>query len=612
MTLKGKECSYTPIGVVSVSIAMAVWAGIAAPARAQTVLNEEAKLPAPGGATSDTFGQSVGLSGDVMIVGVNGDDDLGSNSGSAYIYRYNGLSWGQPVKLTASDGAANDQFGYAVAVSGQTVVVGAVNDDGTGSAYVFRFDGSQWNEEAKLVASDAASGDNFGYQVGIDGDVVIVGAWLDDDAGSGSGAAYVYRFDGSDWQPEAKLTALDAAAGDGFGEFVSISGNAAIIGAPFNDDFGSNSGSAYIFRFNGSSWVQEAKFAGAGTGPNDRFGDAVAISGDAVAVAAPFDDDFGSNAGAVYMFRYDGMAWNAKGKLTASDAAAEDLFGFHVSMCGDVLAVGARNDDDMGTDSGSAYIFRYDGTTWDEDVKLVASDGTAFDYGGYAVAVCGNAVVSAPFDDIGATNTGSVYFYQLVVDSDGDGLSDEDELVYETDPYDPDTDDDGFLDSTEVMMAEGTGCPSPINPDSDGDTILDGAEADLGTSPCSADTDGDGVADNIDDQPTEPGVSAGFIEAALVDVSNEIQVMSLGSFEGRNDNSRKGRRTALGNKLQSAARDIADGDLLSGYDKILNDILPKIDGDASPSDWMENVADRDALFADLDLITSLIAWDLIE
>ena len=155
------------------------------------------------------------------------------------------------VKLTASDAAAGDGFGISVSISGDLAIVGAPLDDdvsfASGSAYIFRRGGGIWSQEAKLTASDAAAGDAFGFSVSINGDLAIVGALQDDDAGTFSGSAYIFRRNGTSWSEEAKLTASDAASVDLFGIFVSISGDLAIVGAQGDDDAGSGSGSAYVY-----------------------------------------------------------------------------------------------------------------------------------------------------------------------------------------------------------------------------------------------------------------------------------------------------------------------------------------------------------------------------
>ncbi|GAF91309.1 unnamed protein product, partial [marine sediment metagenome] len=209
-------------------------AGGANPALAQP-LNETAKLVPSDGAQDDNSGYSVAISGDTAVVGAYADDDNGSSSGSAYVFRYNGSSWAEEQKLLASDGEANDYFGHAVAISGDTAVVGAYGDDdngsSSGSAYVFRYNGSNWSEEQKLLAFGGGVGDQFGYSVAISGDAIVIGAPYDDDNGSNSGSAYVFRYTGGNWMLQAMLLASDGEANDYFGRAVAISGDTAVVGA---------------------------------------------------------------------------------------------------------------------------------------------------------------------------------------------------------------------------------------------------------------------------------------------------------------------------------------------------------------------------------------------
>jgi len=223
---------------------------------------EQAKLIAGDGGLGQRFGCSVGIHGDNAVVGACWDDDTGVFGGSLYIFGHstvNGLlSWTQQAKLTASDGATGDEFGYSVAIDGSTLVVGGIQfGSGSGFAYVYSYTktGSSfsWTEQAKLVPIDSADGDHFGISVAISGNTVVVGAYLDDDNGDSSGSAYIYKrsVDGAivSWSQQAKLTASDGANGGfGFGYSVSISNSTLVIGAPWNDMHGSNSGSAYLYQ----------------------------------------------------------------------------------------------------------------------------------------------------------------------------------------------------------------------------------------------------------------------------------------------------------------------------------------------------------------------------
>jgi hypothetical protein len=187
------------------------------------------------------------------LVGASGDDDNGSDSGSAYVFRFDGNSWVEEQKLVASDGALRDGFGCSVAISGDVALAGASGDDdngiASGSVYLFRYSGSSWVQEQKLLASDGAAGDLFGSSVDISGDITLVGASCDGDYGSKSGSAYIFRYNGSSWVQERKLIASDGENSDRFGYSVAVKGLKALVGAFRKDDFGFDTGSAYVFDF---------------------------------------------------------------------------------------------------------------------------------------------------------------------------------------------------------------------------------------------------------------------------------------------------------------------------------------------------------------------------
>jgi hypothetical protein len=378
--------------------------------------SQQAKLTASDGAAEDHFGCSVSISGDYAIVGANYDDDKGDASGSAYIFKRNGAIWNQQAKLTASDGAALDYFGGSVSISGDYAIIGASGDDDTGydngSAYIFKYDGTTWVQQARLTASDGAILDIFGCSVSISGDYAIIGASGDDDKGDGSGSAYIFKRDGATWSQQQKLTASDAAAGDYFGDSVSISGDYAIVGADCDDDKGAESGSAYIFKRDGATWSQQAKLTASDGAAKDYFGCSVSISGDYAIIGAHQDDDKGTDSGSAYIFKR-GTTWSQQDKLTASNGAAGDCFGYSVSISGDYAIVGAFCDDDKGADSGSAYIFKYDGTTWSHQQKLTASDGATGDDFGYSVSISGDyAIIGAYLDDDKGADSGSAYIFK--------------------------------------------------------------------------------------------------------------------------------------------------------------------------------------------------------
>ncbi len=381
------------------------------------LLSRETKLTAGDAAANDGFGRSVAISGNTVVVGAGGDEDAGlQQSGSAYVFQRSGTAWSEQAKLTASDAAAEDFFGSSVAISGDTVVVGAYRDDdagnSSGSAYVFQRNGTAWSEQAKLTAGDAAAEDLFGFSVAISGDTVVVGAY---DADLGSGSAYVFRRNGTAWSEQAKLTAGDAAAGDGFGRSVAISGDTVVVGAYRDDDAGISSGSAYVFQRNGTTWNEQAKLTAGDAAAGDEFGRSVAISGDTVVAGALLDDDAGNSSGSAYVFQRNGTAWSEQAKLTAGDAAGGDVFGRSVAISGDTAVVGADGDDDAGFSSGSAYVFQRSGTAWSEQAKLTAGDGAADDWFGRSVAISGDtALVGAVLDDDAGISSGSAYVFEVI------------------------------------------------------------------------------------------------------------------------------------------------------------------------------------------------------
>jgi hypothetical protein len=367
-------------------------------------------LLASDGASGDAFGYSVDLCGDYAIVGaVSG----GSWAGAAYVFNWTGTTWTQQAKLTASDAAVGDNFGASVAISGDYAIVGAHgNEDAgnnTGSAYVFNRSGSAWSQQAKLTASDAAADDEFGRSVGISGDYAIVGGRGNDDAGSASGSAYVFNRSGTAWSEQAKLTASDAALADYFGHSVGISGDYAIVGAYADDDAGSLSGSAYVFNRSGTAWSEQAKLTASDAALGDFFGRSVDISGDDAIVGAERNGDAGNYSGSAYVFNRSGTAWSEQAKLTASDAAAWDYFGSSVGISGDYAIVGAYGDDFY---TGSAYVFDRSGSAWSEQAKLTASDAVVDDRFGESVGIWGErAIVGAHSNDDLGHGSGSAYVY---------------------------------------------------------------------------------------------------------------------------------------------------------------------------------------------------------
>jgi Ca2+-binding RTX toxin-like protein/6-phosphogluconolactonase (cycloisomerase 2 family) len=369
---------------------------------------QDQELIAADGAAHDGFGWSAAISGDTAIIGSAGDDN---GRGSAYIFEETSPGiWTQVAKLVASDGVAGDYFGWSVGIAGDTAIVGAYDDDnGRGSAYIFdETSPGVWTQRSKLVASDGAAPDCFGWSVGIAGDTAIIGALYDSDRGESSGSAYIFvETSPGVWTQRQKLLAADTAMHDFFGSSVAISGDTAVVGAPNSNGKAPDSGSAYVFEKTTTGvWTQKAKLTAQDGASFDEFGwHSVAISGDTVIVGA---ENNGEYRGAAYIFEETRPGvWTQQAKLTAPDGATYDKFGRSVAISGDTVIVGVPWDD---SERGSAYMFEETSPgVWTQRQKLTAADGVAGDESGYSVAVSGDtAVFGASFHGGG----GSAYIFR--------------------------------------------------------------------------------------------------------------------------------------------------------------------------------------------------------
>ncbi|MDM8550652.1 Ig-like domain-containing protein [Desulfobacterales bacterium HSG2] len=366
------------------------------------------------------FGCSVSVSGDYAIIGASGDNH---STGAAYIFQRTGTdSWTQQQKLTAEDGASSDRFGASVAISSDYAIIGVPHSDGekgsnAGSAYIFKREGATWLQEAKITADDAAPNDLFGGSVSIYGDYAIIGSAYNDINGSESGAAYVFRREGSDWLQHAKLLPEDGAGYDYFGVSVSISAGLdpislksewyAIVGAHTHNDPVTNTsfGAAYIFGPDASgTWVQQEKFMPDDSAAGDQFGISVSISGIGsgwyAIVGAEGDDDSGLGAGSAYIFTLSESTWIQQTKLTPPASSAGDHFGRSVSISDDYAIVGASGDDDKGSNAGAAYLFQRTGDTWVQTEKRTAAKESEDNLFGDSVSISGyHAITGAPGDN---------------------------------------------------------------------------------------------------------------------------------------------------------------------------------------------------------------------
>ena len=351
------------------------------------------KLLASDGSGGNEFGHSVSVSGDTALIGALGY--LGK--GAAYVFTYSGSSWTQQAKLTALDGQAGDLFGCSVSVSGGTALIGAPGRDSyKGAAYVFTRSGSNWTQQAKLTASDGAVNDYFGGSVSMAGDTALIGSpWNSD-----NGSAYVFTRSGSNWTLQAKVTGPDSAFNVDFGWSVFVSGDTALIGGP---GCYSGTGGAWMFTRSGSSWKLQANLFASDGAAGDEFGKSVFVSGDTALIGAYRR---GYYTGAAYVFTYSGSSWTQQAKLTASDGQAGDDFGYSVSVSGDTALIGAYR---RGYYTGAAYVFIRSGSNWTQQAKLTASDGAVNDWFGYSVFVSGDtALIGAYGCD---SYTGAAYMF---------------------------------------------------------------------------------------------------------------------------------------------------------------------------------------------------------
>ena len=396
-----------------------------------STISQTAKLTASDSTLGDAFGASVAIADEKLVVGALFNENQSVISGSAYVFARQENNWVQTAKLTPADGTAGDRFGHAVAMSSDHVVVGAPDNkaDGndSGAAYVFaRNQGSTdtWQQIAKLTSDDGMEGDQFGTAVAISNNYIVVGASLADLQDVDNGAVYVFapnQDNTGSWQQVAKLSAENGAAHDSFGHSVAISGNTIVIGASLDDEQGDDSGAAYLFTQDQSQinvnagWKQTAKLVANDAEAGNQFGFSVTIDEDQVLVGAFLDNDRGNRSGSAYIFARTQNTWQQVTKLTANDGAADDRFGFAVALSHKQAIIGAYENSNQSSQSGSVYVFSpslSDANIWHQTAKLTASDATTGDAFGYSVAnTAGNIIVGAQFADAKDTDTGTAYLF---------------------------------------------------------------------------------------------------------------------------------------------------------------------------------------------------------
>lgn len=447
------------------------------------------------------------------------------------------LTGSEVAKLLAADGGAQDSFGFVVSVDGNTAVIAArLNDNGNGAdagaAYVFVKDTlGNWSQHSKLLAADGAVGDVFGASVSISGDYIVVGASLDDDISTNSGAAYIYARDTAGaWTEEAKLLPTAAYQHRLFGSSVAIDGDTVVIGATPNYAAVGNTGSGYVYvRDSAGNWVMQTILV-----LSDALTDAglvnavnVAIENDTAVLGAPWyalnGNTLTEKYGGAYIYRRDTAGnWTQEAKVLASDKIVEDLFGQSVAVVGDIVIAGAPQRDDNGSNSGAAYVFTRNGAgVWTESTKLLPSGGQSFDFFAWAMNMDNDRLsIGAYGDDGNASGAGAAYVYSV----DGTGLwTQEVKLIPAANAFGnamgrsvaisgdtvlagaPDTDDNGTSSGAAYVFAL-------VETDTDGDGIVDTSDncsaisnsdqadndLDGAGDVCDADDDNDTVDDNVD------------------------------------------------------------------------------------------------------------------
>jgi len=348
---------------------------------------QQAKLVAADGAPGDLLGSAVAVSGDTAVLGAY---NRNAGQGAVYVFTRAGTAWSQQQELVAADGSAGDQFGRSVAIDGDTAVACAPGKSNfLGAVYVFTRSGSTWSQQQELTFPNGTVDESYAGPVALDGDTLAVGAHGND---GGRGAAYVFVRSGTTWTLQQKLVVSDGAFNDFVGDSVALSGDTLVAGAEGRN---AGLGAAFIFVRSGSTWTQQAELARPAGAVNDIFGSSAAVSGDTAVVCADYEN---TAQGAAYVFTRTGTTWTLQQRLTGNDLVNNDLFGVSASLQADTLLVGARN---VQLGRGAAYLFARTGTVWTQTQILTASDAANFDDFGDSVALDGDTAV------LGADGTNS-------------------------------------------------------------------------------------------------------------------------------------------------------------------------------------------------------------
>jgi hypothetical protein len=372
-----------------------------------------------GGPSSDWFGQSVDLSEGRGLIGSPRDEDLGSFSGSAYVVEFDGSVWSTSSKLIASDGGESDEFGTSVSMSNDRALIGAPRADGpngrVGAAYLFELQNAEWIEVAKFQDSLELGTNSFGSGLSVHGDRLMVGAPYEAMQGLPTGAVYIYRFDGVSWSLEQRLAPASSVQSGSFGSSIDLQENRVAIGFPGDDEMGEQSGSVIVYSYDGASWRLEQKVVAESGEAGDKFGLSVSLSGQRLLVGAYRDkDSAGKRAGAGYIFEFDGSKWNESARLIVPEPSGFLGLGTSVSLSGDRAVLSGPVSESIEPFGGHAHIFDYDGADWAYTARLVDPIQRFLSYFGYSSSFEGDLVLTGAFlADEAGPESGAAYVFVL-------------------------------------------------------------------------------------------------------------------------------------------------------------------------------------------------------
>jgi hypothetical protein len=378
-------------------------------------VNEKRRLLSSDGGANHEFGSSVAIQGLYAAVGTPGHSGNGLYSGAVYIFKKEGTQWIEKQKLTPSDATEHMNFGSDLAFYENFLIIGAhgnMYEQVMGGAYIFTFDGTWWQEDQRLFTTHVHLSDGYGSKVAIYDQFALVSAPLADTAELDAGAVYVFKNLGSGWVEQNMILASDPAVDDAFGSAVDICEDYVAITALYDDGLATDGGSLYIFKYNGPVFNEVTEIEPSNAHDNQTFGIDVSIRSNRIIVGALYDNTNGVQAGAAYIFEYNGTTWKEQAMLLPGDSHANMWFGGSVYLFGDCAIVGASADDDLGIQSGSAYLFQRVGDHWVEVNKLLPNGGNLTDRFGFSVAGdTSNIIIGAYWDDQQGAMSGSAFIF---------------------------------------------------------------------------------------------------------------------------------------------------------------------------------------------------------